>query len=252
MRASVDAERFDRGRIGPYSIGNVLRTTDFGDVSMALHDALDRVVELELFTALAGKPAAGVDGRLMPDLAMAASIEHPNVARIIGAGVEGEVPYLVRPLVLGRTLAQLSAHGAPPARELSACVLFAAAEGLDALSTHGPEPGACSVGGFDARDVFLAFEGDVLILGSGCKEIRAPGEDASARDLESALHLAKKLGLEDEVDGVADFAALAKKLRYGHRDALGKRRELIGGALRERFDATLNEERSFFGLSPIQ
>jgi hypothetical protein len=45
---------------------------------------------------------------------------------------------------------------------------------------------------------------------------------------------------------------LAKKLRYAHRDALAKRRELLGWQMRGRFDAELNEERAFFGLAPLQ
>jgi hypothetical protein len=252
MRASVDAERFDRGRIGPYLIGNSLRSTDFGEVSMALHDSLERVVELELFEKLANTPSAGPDGRLMPDLAIASSVEHPNVARIIGAGMEQDTPYVVRPLVLGRTLAQLLAHADPPSKEIAACIVFAVTEGLNALADHGPEPGACSIGGFDHRDVFLAFEGGVLILGSGTKGVRAPDEDATARDFASLIRLADQLGVNQDLESARTFSELARLLRYAHRDALAKRRELLGSALRECFDAAINEERAFFGLDPLQ
>ncbi len=252
LRANVDAERFDRQVVGPYKLGLILRPTSYGQVSMALHEAIDRVVELELFEALAGTQAAGPDGALMPDLAHAASIEHPHVAKIIGAGMEGGAPYLVRPLILGRTLDRVVAQGGPLSIDHAACVGFALSEGLHALAEHSPEPGACSIGGFDERDVYLAFDGGVLILGAGTRSARLRGafSEAIDRDRESLSQLLKRLGLED--DGTRTFAELSRELRHQHRDALARRNELLGSLLRDRFDAAIREEREFFGLIPIQ
>lgn len=252
LSARVDAERFDRGTIGPYKLGLILRTTSFGEVSMALHESIERVVEIELYTSLAGSAAAGPEGALMPDLAHAASVEHPHVAKIIGAGMEAGVPYVVRTMILGRTLDRVLTHGGTLSVDHAACVAFAASEGLGALAEHSPEPGASSIGGFDERDIFLAFDGSVLILGAGTRSARLRGafSEAIDRDRESLTALCKKMGLED--DPAWSFAELSRELRHRHRDALARRNQLLGSLLRDRFDAAIREERELFGLTPIQ
>jgi hypothetical protein len=261
LAANIDEERFNRGRIGPYRIGMSLRATALGEIVIAIAEGFSYVVELDLFDLLLNTQHAGPEGTLMLDLAQATAIDHPGVAKIVGAGIESGVPYVVRRHRLGRTLAELTERRGPLPLPVAAGVLFTLATTLADLAEGGPAAGAWSLGGFDARDVFLGFDGRVSLVGVGLQRVRIGAEDPIARDFASLLALAKRLIIREEegetlaasVEAAADSRRLAEALRRGpFRESLARRTELLGCTLRERFEDAMREERAFFGLAPLQ
>lgn len=88
IRARVDEAYFSAGRFGPYRLGSHLRQTAIGSVTLALHDKLDEVVELDAFEALRHSPLKGLAEHVLGDLGQVAAIMHPHVAPLLGAGIE--------------------------------------------------------------------------------------------------------------------------------------------------------------------
>lgn len=257
-RKGVDESRFQTGRIGPYRLGTRVRTTALGEVTLALHDHLEPVVELELFDALSHTSLVGPDGRLMADLAQVVGLRHERIAPMIGAGIEGGVPYVVRPHVLGRTLAELVEGADAFDSEFAAAILFAVSDVTHHLSVQGPQAGACSMGGFDARDVFLGFDGSVRMVGLGLKLARCPDDDSISADFLSCLELARHLdafseaGLSTSIADATSAFDIARTLRRRHGSVCAEQAAIVGATLRGVFGEAIQEERAFFGLATLQ
>lgn len=256
---AVDERDFSSGRVGPYRLGPSVRRTAFGEVILGLQDApAPAVVELDLLDALAGTPLAGPTSELMADLAQVAALRHRHVLPISGAGFEDGIPYVVRPHKLGRTLRQLLQETPEITIDLAAAVLFAAAEACEFLAAQGPEPGACAMGGFDDRDVFLGFDGTIGLAGLGLKRARAQGDDASAADLKSCFELSRRLDdraraqLPSAIAGAGSIHELARAVRRRFPSACAESAQHVGCALRKSFPAAIAQERKFFGLSTLQ
>ncbi len=245
-RERADPMEFLHGHVGPYRIGRTVRATLLGDVVVALHAAYDEVVELERYAALRNTHLAGPDGALLADLAHVAGLRHRHVAPIVGAGMDTGVPYVVRPHRLGRTLAEVLSE-APVEEEVVGAILHAAAAGIAWLAEQGPATGTCSMGGFDETDIFLGFDGEVQLLGTGTKLARSAGRDPIEVDLESLSGLARRLGIT-AVSSATSAEDAAGRLRRSYRDACGARAHLIGAALRGRFESDMHRERARFGL----
>jgi hypothetical protein len=257
-RAGVDEADFRSGSIGPYRLGPIVRRTAFGEVVLALPEQSGGVVELDLLDALAGTPLAGPNGELMADLALVSSLKHRHLVPISGAGLDDGIPYVVRPHRMGRTLRQLTESSSEISVELAAAALYAVAEACEFLAAQGPEEGACAMGGFDDRDVFLGFDGAIGLVGVGLRRARGGGDEPRAKDLKSCFELARRLDdhakakLPSTVAGATSTRELTRALRRRFSDACAASAHHVGSALRRQFAAAIDRERAFFGLRTLQ
>jgi hypothetical protein len=245
-REQVDPHQFTCGHLGPYLLGPTVRATLLGDVIAALHRSYEEVVEIERYAALRDTSLAGPDCPLLADLAHVSTLRHRHIAPIVGAGMEGGAPYVVRPHRLGRTLAEALARG-PIDPELAGAILHAVADALAWLADQGPAPGACAMGGLDESDIFLSYDGDVQLLGIGTKLARAQGRDPVQADL-SALHeIADRLDVRS-IERAASVHEASVLLRHAHRAGCADRAYRIGALLRARFESAMHRERALYGL----
>lgn len=257
LSAPVDESKFNQGRVGPYRLGPVLRRTAFGEVVLALQDERVGVVELDLCASLAGTELTAPEGPLMTDLAEVVGLEHRHIATIIGSGFDEGVPYIVRHHHLGVTLEQLLAAGGEVSAPLAVSALYAVAEALEFLSRQGSRRGACSLGGLDARDVVLGYDGQILVVGLGLKSARRPASAPVQADLQACFELARRLDsvsgarLTSAIAAVRSLKDLVRAVRRRDPAACGDATRHVAAALRARFADRIREERAFFGLSAL-
>jgi hypothetical protein len=257
LAVPVDESKFVQGRIGPYRLGPLVRRTAFGEIVLALQDERLGVVELDVCASLAGTALTAHDGALMNDLAEVVGLQHRHIATIIGSGFDEGVPYIVRHHHLGVTLEQLLESKEEISPSLAVAVLHAAAEALEFLSRQGSKRGACSLGGFDARDVFLGYDGRILLVGLGLKSARVPTLAPTQADLQSCFELARQLDEASEARLTSAIAAgrslkdLVRAARRRDPEACGDATRHVAAALRLRFADRIREERAFFGLSAL-
>lgn len=250
QRARVDEATFDARRIGPYRLGRRIRVTALGEVRLAIGDAFDEVVAIERCELLGS--LGGSERALLADVAHVIGLRHPNLVEVLGAGVDGDVPYVVRAHRLGVTLAD--AHEAAEDVDLAtaAAILHGVLTVVGFLAEEGAQPGVCSLGGIDEEDVLLGYDGGVRVTNTGMKLVRCPNGDPLRADLSSALVLAQALdpsgALADHFGEDADATQTAHRIRRAFRDACGRRNELVGGLLRRHFDLQIQADRAFFGL----
>lgn len=253
--SAVDESAFDAGTLGPYRLGPTARRTAWGEVIVAL-DEHNSVVEVDLLDALAASPLIAPESGLMTDIAAIAALRHRHVIPLVGAGVHDGVPYLVRPHRLGRTLASLLDVVTLPI-EVGAVILHAVTEALVFLTEAGPNPSACAMGGFDARDVYLGYDGSVGLVGVGLRRARGHADDAREADLAACFALARSLerGVEARLpsaiagaNAVSDVSRLVRR-RYGNACVHGAAH--VGATMRRAFSGQLAEDRALFGLPPI-
>lgn len=256
---AVDEREFNAGRVGPFRLGPSVRRTAFGEVILALPEPPSSlVVELDLFDALAGTPLAGPASELMNDLSQVAALRHRHVLPMAGAGFDEGIPYVVRPHRMGRTLRQVLDEANDVSIDLAAALLFAVAEACDFLAGQGPEPGACAMGGFDDRDVFLSFDGEIGLVGLGLKRARGGAEDPLDADLRACFELARRLDerarakLPSAVAGASSAREVARAVRRRFSSACASSAQQVGAVLRRCFATAIAEERAFFGLPALQ
>jgi hypothetical protein len=118
-----------------YRIDRLLGSGGMGRVYAATHLLVRRRVALKLPTF--GAPRADVVSLMIREARAAARIEHPNVATVLDAAVEGEVPYIVIELLEGEDLAHhIDRLGKVPAR-IAADYALQAMEGVAAAHARG-------------------------------------------------------------------------------------------------------------------
>lgn len=252
LRERVDREAFGRGRLGPYRLGDTLRTTDVGQVVLALHDQDPRVAELEILDPIR---LSKVEHAILEDVNQTIGLDHRHLAQVLGGGVSEGLVYVARTHRLGRTLAEVVAAADEVDPAVGPGVLYAAVEAVRYLAEQGPAVGACSLGGFDERDVLLGYDGSVIVLSLGLRGLRETTR-AAAADVEGTHALARALqrwtgGDLVDVDDAPEPPDLLRRLRRRHGDALAQRRHLVGALLRDAFPERIRSERAFFGLSTL-
>lgn len=256
-RDRVDPAGFVGARLGPHRLGRRVRVTALGEVAIALHDQLEEVLEIELLDAASRTPLAGPEGTLLADVAHVVGLRHRHVAAVIGAGIESGTPYLVRQHHLGRTLEQVVDEVGGLPEELGPAILFSVAEAASFLAEQGPQAGVCCLGGFGPGEVFLGFDGTVLLFGAGLWRLRCPDGDPVEEDMESCQQLACFLDrvagapLEKILRGTTDPKAVALTMRRRYRDACGARAERLGTFLRAHYGDIIATERAFFGMPTL-
>ena len=254
---TIDERHFVVGRIGPYRLGPTLRRTAFGEVILGLRDE-GGLAEIDLLDAFVRTPLAGPDGQIMGDLAHIVGLEHRHIATVIGCGLADGAPYVVRRPRLGQTLSALLDRAPRLSTESCAAILFAIADALAFLAEQGPATGSCSMGTFDADDVFLGYDGSIQLVGVGLKLARGMIEAPVDGDLSCCFELARRLdaeskaGLVSTIAPAAELAELARYVRKRHGAACAALRRHIAGDLRRYFADDIREDRAFFGLHTLQ
>lgn len=255
--SGVDESAFDAGILGPYRLGPSARRTAWGEVILALPEGGAGVVEVDLLDALVSSPLSSPESGLMADIAAIAALRHKHLVPLVGAGVHEGVPYVVRPHRLGRTLAGLIDAVDVPV-EVGAVILFAVAEALVFLGDAGASPAACAMGGFDARDVYLGYDGTVGLVGLGLRRARGHVDDAPEADLAACFQLARALerGVEarlpSAIAGATDAREIARAIRRRYGSACAHAAVHVGATMRRAFAQELAEDRALFGLPPLQ
>ncbi|MBI4862248.1 MAG: serine/threonine protein kinase [Candidatus Riflebacteria bacterium] len=90
-------------RVGGYRLERKLGSGGTGTVFVARRSATSRPVALKILHGLQGEPRE--PGRQFANQRrLLESVDHPNVVRVLGGGVDGPVPFLVMELVVGPTL----------------------------------------------------------------------------------------------------------------------------------------------------
>lgn len=255
-REALDPAAFDCGRVGPYALGPEIRCGPFGPVHLALGAHFDFVLELER-VEVSGMdvpnddyPFDGLGPRLLERLNYCVGLGHPHVAELLGAGLDGEVPYVLRRHTLGRTLGELMLDDVVPPPEVATGIVFGIAEALDYLAESGPRPGTCGLGGFDGHAVHVGWDGSCRLLGAGYALIR----DRRLRaDFESLRRFARCLepSLGKLIEGAKDLVDAATRLRRWHRDDCAHRRTLASAWLRSVDPEGCAAYRRFFDLRPL-
>src|SRR3954469_23175106 len=97
-------------QLGPYQLEDLLGRGGMAVVYKALQPALRRYVAVKVLPAYFVH-AEGFLARFRQEAEMVAHLEHPNILPIYDFGQEGEVPYIVMPLVSGGTLRQWLSEG---------------------------------------------------------------------------------------------------------------------------------------------
>lgn len=244
--------------MGPYRLGPSIRRTAFGEVIAAMQDERDDIVELDLYDALASTALATPQDSVLLDVAHVVGLQHRHVAPIIASGFAEGVPYVVRHLRLGRTLAQLLDCAERIEVPVAVACLFSVAEAAAFLIEQGPTPGSCAMGGLGAADVFVGYDGAIQLVGLGLKRARGNALDPIAADMSALFSLARRLDavsgakLVSSIAGVTTAAELAKAVRKRDGTACASRRRLAAGALRHHFAAEIDGDRAFFGLPTLQ
>ena len=133
---------------GKYELGRIIGSGGMGTVYEATQVGLDRKVALKLLRSKYSKSSKIVT-RFQQEARLAGSIEHDNICRVTDYGTaENGAPYLVMPLLNGRSLAKM----------------------LKALADEGVVDGL----GWDEDEI-----GQML---GGIPEVEFPEYDESARD----------------------------------------------------------------------
>jgi serine/threonine protein kinase len=99
-------------RIGPYEITAKLGEGGMGVVYRARDPRLGRDVAIKVLPELVARDAERL-ARFEREAKLLASLNHPNIAAVLGVEESGGVRALVMELVEGETLAERIARGAP-------------------------------------------------------------------------------------------------------------------------------------------
>lgn len=256
-RESLDACAFDCGRVGPYALGPEVRDGPFGAVHLAVGAQFDVVLELERVEVdeLDPDPYDSPGTRVLDRLNHCVGLRHPHVATLLGAGLDGGAPYLLRGHVLGRTLGDLERDGFAPPPDVATGIVYALADALGFLAEAGPQPGTCSLGGVDGHAVFLGWDGTIQVHGAGLAVLRRPesapaGADADFAGLGTlAARLVPELGgLVEEAGGFPDACT---RIRRWRRECCAERRERTGDWLRQVDPEGCAAYRRFFALEAL-
>lgn len=262
-REALDPGAFDCGRVGPYALGPEVRCGPFGAVHLALGAQFDRVLELErvdlgdVLGLAWDDPFDGTGARLLDRLNHCVGLRHPHVAGLLGAGLDGGAPYVLRGHVLGRTLGELELDGIEPPPDVAAGIVFGMAEGLGFLAEAGPRPGVCSLGGVDAHAVHLGWDGGIRILGAGYALLRMRDVDCARAcvqaDMQSLARISARMvpELGNLVEGAADFGEARRAVGRWRGNACAERQARTAAWLREVDAEGCTAYRQFFGLDAL-
>lgn len=235
---------------GPYRVGPLVRKTLRGSVWLAVSEDDEHLLEFEHYIGLKQHMHSDPEGAVMLDLAQVMGLRHPHLAFIEGAGLFDGVPYAVRAHRPGRTLAEVLSQDRLPV-DAAIGIAYALSEVLGQLAEEGPQPGACAMGGFEAEDVFLGFDGSILLTGAGLKQVRSGADAPLSADVTALSSLAHLTLPGHSWAGAEDCKSWGRILRTLDPEACGMRTANVGRLLRQRYGDVITGERAALGLPAL-
>lgn len=183
---------------GRYRLDTELRRDADGVVYAGLDARLNRPVAV---TVLAPHKAADPAylAQCRERVARLASLTHPHLVPVYDSSLEGDAPFIVTPLVSGRTLRRRQSESGPLRPDAARRVAAQAASALAALHDHG-----LVHGGLDPEHVMLGDDGELFLI-----DLARP---AVADVPERVPYLAPELALGQEPDARSDVFALCAVL----------------------------------------
>ena len=253
LRSAALPDDYAHLRLGPLALGPPKWRSTVGQIHLALADAHDEVVMVDRMNTARARQRLD-PSEILADIRPVLGLSHRHVMRVIGAGIDADVPYVVRHFCLGRPLSQVVDAG-PIDDRLAVALAYPVAEALAFLASSGPQPGVCAIGGFDMRDVWVGFDGGVWMTGQGTYRVRGETvRDAIARDLAALRRMIKVLGLSslsETLRPISDATEAQRALRKADREACGRRAELLGAWMRAIYGDVIHTERASFGLRTL-
>jgi serine/threonine protein kinase len=162
-------------RLGSYQIHSALGAGGTGEVYKAADTRTDRSVAIKLLPSeLAADPQ--VRDRFAREARAMATLDHPNVCRVLESGEHDGRPYLVMQYLDGETLARRLEKGALPFEQ----VLQYAIEIADALNAL--HRGGVTHGSLRPGNIFLTRTGAVLV-DAGLAKLRGRPAPLSMADM---------------------------------------------------------------------
>jgi hypothetical protein len=148
----MSGETLEKARLGAYEVGARLGQGRLTDVFEGQHVELDKAVAIKVLREELASSAA-IRERFIDYGRAAATLEHPHAVRILDAGVEGDVAFLVTDLLRGDRLSdRLQAAGGMPLAEALTFLLPIAS----ALA-YAHDRGICH-GHVGPREIFLPLD----------------------------------------------------------------------------------------------
>lgn len=246
-KQQLESRQFRHGRVGACLVGPRLRRGRWGEVRLGIHQEVDEVVEIEFYDAL---PAVRCDLRpkrlrhaedlLLAELQPWFYLEHAMLPRMIASGVDEDVPYVVRPHVLGCSLFDVLNRVVPVPRQTADNLLSKLEDFAEFLHGEGENASSFAWGGFDPREIWLSFDGRVALHGAGLAYLRTDAFDPVEADWFSIFMLKQRfLAHRDRVvsDDPEPVAACSE--------------QQLGLWLRRVCAESVDEQRAFFGLAAL-
>ena len=156
--------------VGHYRVLEKIGAGGMGEVFRARDERLGRDVALKLISPASSDNPDHLH-RFEQEARAAAALNHPNILAIYDVGFDGDVPYIVSELLVGKTLRQRFSEGPIPVRE-GAEYALQIAQGL--IAAHGR---LIVHRDLKPENLFLTNEGRVKILDFGVAKLQVPPED---------------------------------------------------------------------------
>lgn len=197
---------------GRYRILEPLAEGGMGRVFLAHHEPLDRRVALKALRLEAAEPGERQEwlAQFQAEGRILASLDHPNLVRVLDSFQEGGLPILVMEFLEGRTLHDLAALHPPTEPQ----VLDWAAQILEALAyLHGRRPPVL-VRDLKPANLMQDPEGRVRLIDFGLARLLGPGARGLLDGMGSAGFAAPEQYGAGPLDERTDLYALGATLRF--------------------------------------
>jgi serine/threonine protein kinase len=197
--------------VGPYEMKVLLGAGGMGQVYRARDPRLDREVAIKVLTdALSKEP--GYLERFRREARAVAKLNHPNIVQVYDFGEQGDLTYLVMPLMTGGTLRDYLAHRR----------ILPLSEALSIMEQVGGALQYAHERGLVHRDVkpaniLMSAEGRALLSDFGIVRLVQPGDTSATLTRKGAFvgspeYAAPEMVVGDAVDHRADIYALGVML----------------------------------------
>ncbi|HOT23586.1 MAG TPA: PASTA domain-containing protein [Thermoleophilia bacterium] len=145
--------------------------------------------------------------RFLAQMREIAAIDHPNIAKVLDWGVEGDLSYVVTGAIEGNDLASLTALGGPPAAAVVAELGAQAAAALAALHARG-----IVHGGVTPLTMVRTADGTLKLTDAGLATAAGPVDLSDADPPEAAYFVSPEEVLARPVTPLSDVYALGASL----------------------------------------
>ncbi len=201
--------------IGRYKLIDLLGKGGMGNVFLARHTVMNRLVALKMISRQLGQDAA-MKARFFAEARAVAALDHPNIVHAYSVDSEGDRYYLVMEFIEGTDLERLVQRDGPLDFELAADCIRQAADGL--AHAHGKGMIHCDV---KPANLLLNAQGVVKILDLGMARLvdedpQLAGSSGGGGNLLGTVdYMAPEQALADaELDHRADLYSLGCTLYY--------------------------------------